>query len=364
MAAAGAIFVANACIPDLPPDRSSAAAVGPGCGDGYIDLAAGEECDPGAVDAASQGCSDQCKVVCSGLRWSGNDHCYELMASAAALQGHCANFGGSGHVVTFASEAEFDAVAAYLSDAGAGAFWVGLWEAPDRFNSVVANEPGWSAACPGCFAHTLDPRLPLGRSPQSLGDASATGCVEGFASRASWLEYPCSGSSPLRVVCEHEPNGVHSRSCEAGVCIDLVATQRAKSYVYEPLPASWVDAESRCRDLGGSLVVLESRDEREQLWFELSKLPSSPTRVWIGLAPSADDAGDDAGTVWTWDDGTNADAPDAHPSPWGIGQPSAPAPAFLDNTPSQAPVDDTLAHTDSTVRALPFVCQIVVPGDD
>jgi hypothetical protein len=148
------------------------------------------------------------------------------------------------------------------------------------------------------------------------------------------------------------------------VCIDLVATQRAKSYVYELSPASWADAESRCRDLGGSLVVLESRDEREQLWFELSKLPSSPTRVWIGLAPSADDAGDDGGTVWTWDDGTNANAPDAHPSPWGIGQPSASAPAFLDNTPSQAPVDDTLAHTDSTVHTLPFVCQIVVPGDD
>jgi hypothetical protein len=374
VACVSALAAAGACIPDLPPDQSAPSApVNQGkCGDGYIDLAAGEECDPGVVDAASPGCSARCKVTCAGLDWPGNDHCYEVVSeSAASLQGEassrCAAFRGVGHVVTFASERELDAVSRYLLDAGAGPFWVGLWQAPDRFNSVNAYEPGWSPTCDGCYAHTVDPKLGLPRSPEATADPTAAGCVEGIpdSGRGTWLQYPCSGAGRLAVVCEHEPDGVHSATCEAGVCIDLVATHTRKTYMYEPLALAWTDADARCRSLGGTLVVLESRDEREQLWLELSRLRTPPARIWVGLGPAepSPDAPDAA--RWIWDDGTYADTPDAHPSIWGIGQPSHDAPAFLSHAPTQPPVDDTLAHTDPSVRTLPYVCQVPAPaGDD
>jgi hypothetical protein len=370
-ACACAMVAAGACIPDLPPDPPAPAApmqLGT-CGDGYIDLAAGEECDPGVPDAASLGCSDRCKVMCSGLKWSVNDHCYELMsATAGSLQGgassRCAAFRGGGHVVTFASERELGAVSRYLTDADAGPYWVGLWQASEKFNSVSAYEPGWSPTCPGCYAHTLDPKAALSRSPEAVADPTATGCVEALPDPAtgSWVQYPCVATDPLQVVCEHEPDGVHSTTCDAGTCIELVATYATKTYVYESLPLTWMDADSRCRSLGGTLVVLESRDEREQLWLELSRLKDPPPRVWIGLAPAASSGEPDA-SPFVWDDGTNADAPDAHPSPWGIGQPARPAPAFLSHepTPTQPPVDDTLAHTDPTIHALPYVCQALTP---
>jgi hypothetical protein len=367
-ACVSALVAVQACIADLPPDQTAPSPptnLGQ-CGDGYIDLAAGEECDPGTPDAASAGCSARCKVLCSGLKWAINDHCYEATSdTAASLQGgassRCAAFRGLGHVVTFASEREFDSVSRYLEDADAGAFWVGLWQAPDRFNSVSAYEPGWSDTCPGCYAHTLDPKAPLPRSPEAIADPGAAGCVEGLpdSGKGTWLQYPCSGAGRLAIVCEHEPEGVHSTTCEAGICVELVATHTAKTYVYEPLAQTWTDAEAQCRSLGGTLVVLDSRDEREQLWLELSRLRVPPTRIWIGLAP-AEPAEPDA-SRWIWDD--DADAPDAHPSPWGIGQPSRDAPAFLLHSPTQPPVDDTLAHTDPSIHALPYVCQILTSAD-
>ncbi len=371
-AGAGATVAAGACIPDLPPDRAPPSSdagtqeTQGTCGDGYIDLAAGEECDPPQRDdAGSLGCSNQCKVVCSGLKWSLNDHCYELMAATAtSLQGQagarCATFRGGGHVVTFASEEELDAVTRYLTHADAGPFWVGLWEAPDRFNSVNAYEPGWSPTCAGCYAHALDTKAALPRSREAIADETAGACVEGFPdpSTGYWLQYPCSGSAALRVVCEHEPEGVHSTPCEAGTCINLVATVATKRYVYEALPLAWTDAEALCRGLGGTLVVLQSRDEREQLWLELSRLSIPPPRIWIGLSPASPAEAPDA-SVYVWDDGTDGEAPGAYPSPWGIGQPSGSAPAFLSHSPTQPPVDDTLARADPTVRTLPYVCQIV-----
>jgi hypothetical protein len=360
---ASAMVAAGACIPDLPQDQTvppPPAHVGT-CGDGYIDLAAGEECDPGVPDAASLGCSDRCKVTCSGLKWALNDHCYEVMsATAGSLQGEassrCANFRGAGHVVTYASERELDAVSRYLTDADAGPYWVGLWQAPERFNSVNAYEPGWSPTCPGCYAHTPDPKTALPNSPEAIADPMAAGCVKASpdSTKGSWVQYPCSGAGPLGVVCEHEPEGVHSTTCEAGTCIALVATYATKTYVYESPPLAWTDAETHCHSLGGTLVVLDSRDEREQLWRELSLLRVSPMRIWIGLAPVTSPDESDA-SIWTWDDGADAAS---RPSPWGIGQPARPAPAFLLHAPTQPPVDDTLARADPTIRTLPYVCQV------
>jgi hypothetical protein len=365
----GAVAMAGACIPDLPPDQTvpSPVANRGTCGDGYIDLEAGEQCDPGVPDAATAGCSNRCRATCSGLKWYLNDHCYELMSASATetqASSRCDLFRGQGHVVTFASEKELDAVTRYLAEAGAGPFWVGLWQNPQRFNSVHAYEPGWAPGCSGCFAHTQDAKAPLPRSREAVADPTAQACVEADldASKDPWLQSVCSGAAPLRVVCEHEPEGVHSTPCEGGTCIDLVATHAEKAYTYESAPKTWMDADIQCRSRRGTLVVLQSRDEREQLWLELSRLPDPPPRIWIGLAPAATTPDDPDASTWIWSDGTHADAPDAYPPPWGLGQPSRATPAFLWHVSSQSPIDDTLAHTDSMVRALPYVCQFLKPG--
>jgi hypothetical protein len=360
-----------ACIADLPADQPVPPA--PGCGDGYVDLAAGEECDPGlgSQSAAIGGCGSDCKVDCPGMVLPTNLHCYELASADQTTldpgaRGACSKT--SAHVVTFASEEEFQAVAKYVQATDAGPFWVGLWHAPQFYNPVVDYEPGWSPTCPGCYAHTPNPSAPLPRAvtlTDGGGPVEQIACVKAFSdpARRSWEAAPCRTLGGLHVVCEREPVGVHSKACEAGVCIELVATQTTKRYVYRASLATSEDAEADCRSLGGSLVVLESRDEREQLWRELSRLTLAQSRIWIGLSPTrgaaVGDAGADAALVWQWDDGTNAEAPDAHPLPWAIGEPAEATRAML-TYETQRPRDNTLADTDTTAIALPYVSQIPV----
>jgi hypothetical protein len=362
-----------ACIANLPPNGTSAtnAAVSAesSCDDGYIDLAAGEQCDPGPAvgEAGLAGCSEDCKMECSGgFVWSGNNHCYALVAPTAATldigaTDQCATMGG--HVVTFASDAEFAAVAGNVV---AGAFWVGLEPSTPPYDSVVAYEPGWSPTCSGCYAFTPAPTLPLARFD---GDAEAAeagvaaDCVESTTGTDAgpWLQYPCSGGAALHVLCEREPVGVQSEQCEAGVCIDLVATAGLKRYVYEDQPATPDDAAQTCVAMGGRLVMPDTRDEREQLWLELSKLTESPSpsSIWIGLAQSPD-----GGEVWTWDDGQPLDA---RASPWGNQEPQPTSAttsprAYLEHF-ATPPLDDTLARNDGPVTTLPFVCEMPVAQD-
>jgi len=359
--AAAAIAALVACIADLPPDGTPPPPLG--CGDGTIDLTIGEECDPGlgALDAAAGGCSPSCKVLCPGLKWTHNDHCYQFASTPAEsftdARDRCNAISNIDHVVTFASEDEYDKIAAYASGDDAGSFWVGIWQDTERFDSVVSDEPGWSPACPGCYANTVDPTVPL-PSRVVTPDAAAPMCVEAFSdSRASWEELPCTGSHEIHVPCEREPVGVHWTTCDAGICIALVATQKTKRYAYQAGSLAPAEAEARCQALGGSLVVLQSRDEREQLWVELTRLGAAPSRVWIGL--SAADAGADAdagAATWLWDDGTAATG-GAYPSAWGIRQPESTGRAFLEHS-ALHPIDDTLARTDPTVAVLPYVCQL------
>ncbi|MDP9151188.1 MAG: hypothetical protein M3O36_14770, partial [Myxococcota bacterium] len=116
--AAAAPLVIAACIPDLPADRASPS--GPTCGDGYIDVESGEECDPGTSltgVAVLGGCTADCRMQCpAGLVWTKNGHCYQLAsATAAGLQEAirgCSSL--AAHVVTFASEAELSAIADFF----------------------------------------------------------------------------------------------------------------------------------------------------------------------------------------------------------------------------------------------------------
>ena len=358
----GALAAAFACVPDLPPDQSpvdaSAEAADeskppavPGCGDGIIQLDRGEQCDPGvalAPDATAGACNSACQILCpSGFVWSQNNHCYSFDGQQATSldQQAVSRCIGASHVVTFASEDEFQAVVGNLQP---GAFWVGLdpvLGASNEYTPLTLFEPGWDPTCSGCYAHTADAAAPLPGGPQ--------GCIEAVSDAgASWQQYPCNDAGRIHVVCEREPNGLQSQSCDAGVCIDLVWTHLQKRYVFVGTKMGGDDAETQCGAIGGTLVVLQSRDEREQLWHELARMSGNkvPGSIWIGLSQRSG--------AWVWDDDAG---PDAYPSPWGDKQPSGNGSrAYLVETlAALTPLDTTLAKNDvNALTPLPFVCQI------
>ena len=178
--------------------------------------------------------------------------------------------------------------------------------------------------------------------------------MEAVFDAGSWQQYACSDAGKLRVVCEREPTGAQSERCDGGVCIDLVWTHAQKRYVYVPTAKGADEAEKICGDSGGTLVVLQSRDEREQLWHELTRMTGNkvPGSFWIGLSQR--------GGAWVWDDDAGVDA---YPSPWGEKQPAGNGThAYLIQTLTPpAPVDSTLAKADvSVTNTLPFVCQVPV----
>jgi hypothetical protein len=270
---------------------------------------------------------------------------------ATSLDLAVAYCGNPAHVVTFASEAELGAVVGHLE---AGAFWVGLdpidptLAQPNEYTSLQLFEPGWSPTCSGCYAHAATPSAPLPGPTQ--------GCVEALPDLdASWQQYPCSDAGKLHVVCEREPVGVLSVRCDAGVCIDLAWTFGQKQYVYVSQKLAGDDAQQACVALGGTLVVLQSRDEREQLWRELSHMAgvtNPPTEVWIGLTLT------DAGWMWA-----NDAAVDAYPPPWGAAQPKGNGSRayLLQSTLPPPLLDTTLARNDEvSLNTYPFVCQL--PG--
>jgi hypothetical protein len=388
-----AVGAAPACIPDLPadftdsappdaPSGSSSGTVGPPassgpvCGNNIIELDAGEQCDPGPFvvglgpDASFNGCTADCTVSCpGGLLWPRNNHCYQLIPqSTSALENEqtaakelCTNQGG--HVATFASEEEFQAVASYYLDAGgdAGPFWVGMYQQLNKWTSIWEYEPGWASNCRGCYAHLAADAsaIPLADSRDNMSF-----CVEALPGDggAPWTAIRCMGINPkIRVVCEREPTGQLSTTCNGVICIDLVWTYGQKRYVYNPLGATDDVAAQTCRGKGGRLVVLQTRDEREQLWKELQKLNAMPrSGIWIGLSLlSGQDGGE---PLWVWDDGANADA---YPLPWAANEPHTSGTGnttraymlHLDNLP-----DDTLAQNIPVDPSMfpSFVCEITV----
>jgi hypothetical protein len=139
-----------------------------------------------------------------------------------------------------------------------------------------------------------------------------------------------------------------------------------KRYVLVTQPSAADAAARSCASFGGRLVVLQSRDEREQLWRQIALASPLVFRVWIGL--SQRDGGAPGGTgdsSWVWDDGTEADLPDAYAPPWGDRLPvegGTTARAYL--RAYMGEIDDTLARNDeplAIVRTMPFVCELPVP---
>ena len=353
------LAAASSCLPDL----SVAVVPTTTCGDGVVDLSLGEACDPG--DAGGGGCTSSCRISCDGGAIDPRtDHCYFWVPGVQLKDNGVSECKARGaHVVHFASLQELSVVIAKCKGLpgapDSGATWTALEKAGmpleggvQTYTASTGYEldlPGWSAACPGCFAAVDggDADLPVGSTGGS--------CV--FWPRAidqSWFQNACDlTSGALPVLCEREPEGAFSRPCAdaSGTCIEVRFTKGKKSYVLETTPASFDSAAATCHgDFGGRLAAFDAPEEREAVANEIARwLPAGD--VWVGLSFD-----DDAG-VWSWSNGTPA--PASYPTPWGDGEPDGGAGARGVLRLAPGAYDTKLVHVqpDATVP-LPYLCEV------
>lgn len=358
---APAFMAAVSCLPDIstakvsPFDASGdlgpPPVTGSFCGDGLIDYDAGEHCDQG--DGAP-GCVS-CQVTCDGgLVDPVTDHCYFPLPATpafASAQAACENAGA--HLVTFASEDEYAKVATWKAGDRPKEFWVGLqFEAPNDFKAVVA-EPGWSGTCEGCFAHVDAGATNIPRQSRDAGGVKQTSCVLSTDVATPWNTIPCDlGPIPLGVVCEREPPGTTAHTCGTvpGKCLATRGPSPGR-YIYFSLPATAQEAIDACKGIGATLVVFETREEREQVSRALSSfLGTSPTpQFWIGLSR----VNNGVNAVWTWANGTPATQ---LPSEWADDQPLGGTFAWI-SLPGSL-FDTQLAHVDDGGAKIPYVCEL------
>ena len=398
MAIASAVGVAVSCLPELAPLTAEDAGDElydvpippppmPLCGNGFIDSDAGdggEQCDPGS--AGAKGCTDACTIDCfgdAGLVDPTTNHCYFVSTPGAGFdaditRGNADNRceGSAAHVVTFVSDDEVSEVIGwYRSNAN---YWVGLMiptTAPSvqYVTPLVTEEPGWApdGACLGCFAH--------GRVPTDTGfflaqPEAGLGCVIGVKDTSKpWYGETCF-QTVARTICEREPPGTRAFPCNVGnYCFDISATFGTKHYLYSPLKLTASIAETTvCNVLGGdggtsgtgSLVVFQSREEREQVWYVLNHLPGgavAPPEFWIGLSSKQGaDGGAITPLVWTWDDGEPlGSGTGGPPIPWGDHEPKSTKPGYAYSADTAGNYDSQLAHAqdDFLNTQRPFVCQ-------
>lgn len=353
---AGLALVA-ACLPDLGPVELATekpetgpepSVVTSACGDGVIATLddggdAGESCDPGEAGAGASflGCAS-CRVACDGVVDPATDHCFFDAGTADSFFSarlRCEDLGA--HVATFASAREARLL-------GPGAHWVGLVqreEAQRAYFPERPDEPGWP--CPGCFAERGDagpgPGFePLPSRPSGICVASVDGV---------WRAVACDdGGAAYATICEREPLGRRGQACGGAICFTLPRTAGEKTYVLFASSEPPEIAAQTCRSYpGGSLVLLDSAEEREQLAREVLKfLPGEiATTLWIGLALNQ-------GT-WRWDDG----APESsRPPVWGQNQPAGPGAGRAFLRMREGFVDTQLAFSEDKREARrPFVCQ-------
>ena len=376
-----AVIVVSACLPDLPPNL---------CGNGHIDP--NEGCDPGT--STNPGCDLNCAILCQQTQ--GDPHTYYFDENLSA---HCyfttadqetediASFGcgqEKAHLVTFVDDVELNGVIDGLASKWSmdPRFWVGFSQSDaGSYFALAPHEPGWNtqSSCSGCFLHGVGVGLP----PVADGGAEAGFPTEIVATQLTSSDFATMDvmgpAATASVVCEREPVGARSVPCfSESFCFDTLVTKgTGKGYLYSPSPATFSAAEATCRSLSdagnASLVVFESRAEREQVIYELTQVPllkggvEPPSQFWIGLHTQtftepgkSPDGGVRTGLEWVWDDGNPASptSTGSRPSVWGNHQPagSGPSHAFIQ---LQSTYDTGLAYAreDTDAVQLPFVCQ-------
>ncbi|XP_013879517.1 C-type lectin domain family 4 member E [Austrofundulus limnaeus] len=86
------------------------------------------------------------------------------------------------------------------------------------------------------------------------------------------------------------------------ICEEGWEEHGGKSYKFLTSKASWEDSRSFCRDLGGDLVKIDSREEQEFLLERIkSKINDDEHVFWIGLTDSETEG------TWLWVDGSPLD---------------------------------------------------------
>jgi len=369
---AGVLGLGAACLPDLAPistEPTSGEGSTPfvGCGDGVIATLddggdAGESCDPGKpndLDAQSPGCRS-CQIVCEdgGVIDPRTGHCYFAAAASDSYQAAITSCKARGaHVVTFASKGEVALVQGrVVGDAGAGGFWIGLSRSSalgEAYGPDRDEEPGYPSltqdSCAGCFGVGVDADGGTFAKEDPAGTVE-TRCVA--ARSGAWFQVPCKGTSRM-TICEREPVGTRATTCFGGYCFTLPTTAGRKSYLVSFGGAEPTTAMQTCAQLpGGSLVVLDTAEEREQLAHEILLHDDAVVdqELWIGVVQ-------DGGT-WSWEDGVSL-ASSPRPLPWGNAQPddARGERAFMRLA---APAYDTqlaYADRDSGAPTRLFICQ-------
>jgi hypothetical protein len=324
--------VAVACLPDLPVGL---------CGNGHID-APYENCDPGVNAPLHPECNSLCQIVCPGYVDDDSNHCYfEIQGDAAVgpTAGLAAHTLGEAetmcqeqraHVLTLVDDDELDGVVkAFSFPWGSGTrLWSGQYQQAGGGGAYFATstypEPGWNVPvppgnnlsasyCPGCFMHGVTgSTVPVIDGGTDAGIPSAI--ADTNVSSHDGTMAAVGPNAGAQVICEREPLGARSTPCQGdgSYCFNLVTTPsssgKVKRYLFNPNGTNASGAAKYCASLSdagvsSSLVVLESRAEREQLIYELSQLQllkggfelPSQFQFWIGLRTSVVYPPDDAG---------------------------------------------------------------------
>jgi hypothetical protein len=327
-----AFGVVVSCLPDIVTTQTATT-----CGDGFIDTDAGEQCDPGRPDATVHGCS-QCYIECGddgGPTYVDrtSNHCYFLLSGDSGpseSDSGCSSLGA--HVVTLGSKDELIDLAGNLFPTPeAREFWLGLRKDPDADGAVnfkaVVDEPGLARhdVCSGCFGPTLKGGVVLPVNPS--GDSGLDPACVTWAFRLDPVWYETNCEAHYHTICEREPVGSRSFACyDEQLCFTVqydTVYAPGKRYLWSSTAVTAQVASNFCaqfEDAGqnASLVIFESEEEREQVFYELMHLPTPATDFWIGLSLWTPEGGP---PQWTWDNGNNN-----YPSPWGDHEPTRTGP--------------------------------------
>jgi hypothetical protein len=331
-----ALGVALSCLPDVEIPTVTAPKA---CGDGVVEIALDEQCDPGDGGAGAVGCTSDCRIDCDGgVADPWRHHCYYSIPPKSSLQSAQQSCGAdNGHLVTFGSINELGFVTSSVLDAAAA--WIDLQRNGDAGEYSTSNgETGFSSKCPGCWAQQNNGMF-------VAGDAGGGPCLAFTRDlQGAWFTIPCSlGIFSLPVICEREAPGRAAGPCEAGTCMEVAATANTSAYVVGG-KKTFDDASAACKAMGGGLLVLESPEEREDVARALAAAGIGD--VWVDL--SATQPGS-----WTW--GVNVPLASL-PNPWAEGEPAASTGhGFLS---MDTRYDTRLVHVDTMGNMHAFVCEI------
>jgi hypothetical protein len=284
-------------------------------------------CINGAATSFLDPASNHCYFVVPGGASTSVDDSAQACAAAAA------------HLVQIVSDREMGVVA---SGSPYDGYWIGLRKAVLSASYTPVDtttiEPGWTSTCSGCYGR-ID------------ADAGGFECLTASkVADADWSHMGCTqkpGSGKV-TLCEQEPPGHRTAPCMGDkVCFSVPSTLagvvggKTKRYVFVPSVITYADAVQTCGKLGASLLVYDSREEREEV---AAAVASMATDFWLDL-----DRDKDAG--WTWDSGLDAS------EVWGTNEPITRNGTHAYVVIGPGKLDSELAHVAGDSEQHYVICQ-------